>query len=138
MDSEDAREFGVIVNELVGRECERTLAVNSIKLRFQTEREPRGDYYIWIDPPWRLISNGVLVTSSADYDETAFLEWSRLLDPLNRVQFIGWSNKSTETIFTFANGHSLVVPVTRRARKADDWYTKWYAQINDRVRRNTD
>lgn len=90
MSTEDAREFGPIVTRLVGRECERTLAINTIKLRFGTESDPRGDSYIWVDPPWQLYSDEHLVTSSDEYNESTFVEWSHLFDPLNSVRFTGY------------------------------------------------
>ena len=132
MSTEDAREFGPIVTRLVGRECERTIAINTIKLRFGTESDPRGDSYIWVDPPWQLYSGKHLVTSSDEYDESTFVEWGCLFDPLNNVRFTGYEPGESAVVLSFENGYRIVIPHVGETRNDDDWYAHWYASEVDR------
>jgi hypothetical protein len=124
----DAEEFGTIVNSLVGGACERTLATNSLKLRFETDLDPRGRRYIWIDPPWEFVSPHGRVTSSAEYDEKDFHVWSKLLAPLDRTVFENWRvNDDRSVVFDFGNGYGIVVPWEGNQRENDNWYSHWYA-----------
>ena len=132
MGTQDAREFGPIVDSLIVRECERTLATNTIKLLFGTASDPRGDSYIWIDPPWMLKAGDIPITSSDDYSDETFAAWSRRFDPLNRVVLSGWFVSATETTFTFANGYVIIVPDGDGVRDDGDWYAHWYAAQTDR------
>jgi hypothetical protein len=137
MGTEDAREFGPIVDSLIGQACERTLATNTIKLRFGTELDPGGDSYIWIDPPWVLQAGDLPVTSSDGYSDETFSIWSRWFDPLNRVVFSGWSVGPTETTFTFANGYKIIVPDADGVREEGYWYAHWYARHTSRKGKET-
>ncbi|MFM7148664.1 MAG: hypothetical protein ACKO23_02360 [Gemmataceae bacterium] len=55
------------LRSLVGKPCERSLATNSLKLRFDGAPGEKGRAYIWIDPPWRLSLAGRFITGSADW-----------------------------------------------------------------------
>ena len=132
MGTEDTQKFGPIVDSLIGQECERTVATNTIKLRFGTASDPRGESYIWIDPPWMLKLGDMSITSSDHYSDESFADWSNLLDPLNRVVLSGWSVGTGETTFTFANGFTIVVPDSDDVRESDRWYAHWYAVHTDR------
>jgi hypothetical protein len=111
MRDKDAAEFGAIVDSLVGGRCERTLATNTIKLRFNTEQDPRGRQYIWIDPPWALFEGDRGVTTSADYDEGHFAAWIELLQPMDSTLLEAWhEDDSGGSVFVFSHGYRLVVP----------------------------
>ena len=122
------KEYGAIVNRLVGQECERTLACNSLKLRFNVDRDFRGDQYIWIDPPWDLERGNIHITSSQEYSDDRFDAWSELLNPLNRTKFISWEQKASgATIFNFTGDYSLHLPPDYE-QDEDYWYDHWYAR----------
>ncbi len=126
----DTEEFGSIVDALVGRRFERSLAVISIKLRFGTDADARGTHYIWIDPPWELYSVNQLVTTSADYNSSTFQEWSRLLDPLNSDTLESWGPGADGSVtFAFGSGFRIVLPDSEGTReRGDSWYSHWYAR----------
>ena len=82
------------LRSLVGVPCQRSLATNSLVLRFDFREREKGRAYVWIDPPWRVSRDGRFVTGSADWpvwDGVAEPEvnrplweaWCALLDPLN-------------------------------------------------------
>lgn len=126
--TDDSQEFGKLVDALVGKSFERSLAVNSIKLRFGTKIDPKGTHYIWIDPPWELHSADKLVTTSEDYDEGNFNEWSLLFDPLNRDTLKSWeTGENGSVVFRTGNGYMIVLPFSGGIRDEDHWYSHWYA-----------
>ena len=128
MKDRDAKEFGNIVNMLVGKACNRTLAVNSLKFRFSTHSDPKGRQYIWIDPPWSLFKGPRKITASIDYTESGFLEWSGLFSPLDKTKLVSWSTDEHGTTFRFAEDLRIVVPLDRKKRSKEDWYDHWYAR----------
>jgi hypothetical protein len=102
--------------------------MNSIKLRFSTEIDIRGLQYIWIDPPWRLLSGDAIVMTSADYAEENFQSWSELLAPLNRTTLIRWKYEDDgTTIFEFDKGYRLMLPLDE-SDDEDNGYDHWYAR----------
>lgn len=128
MSDRDAAEFSPVVEGLVGSVCERTLATNSIKLRFKTEDDPRGEAYIWIDPPWAFLEGDRLITTSDDYDDEDFAEWSQLFRPLDRTVFQEWRQaEDAGTVFMFSNGFRILVPEIDQPPFEDAWYVHWYA-----------
>jgi hypothetical protein len=106
---DDVEEYGSIVEKLIGAGFERSLAVDCIKLRFRTDLDPRGLHHIWIDPPWELRGpNGDAITSSLDYSDEGFEEWSKLFEPLNKGVLKNWYSKPDwATSFLFENQYSL-------------------------------
>ena len=128
MATRDAEEFGTIVDGLVGHECERTLATNSIKLRFDTEVDPRGLRYIWIEPRWYLKHGDSVVTSSDDYTNEMFREWQRHFAPLNRTTFVGWEGRDDGTAFRFSDNYTIFVPAGYDGRDETNWFDSWYAK----------
>jgi len=125
----DAEQYGSIVNRLIGKPCERTLAANSIKIRFGTDKDPRGIQYLWIDPPWRFEFRGQCITASFNYDDDSFSQWSQLFSPLNRTVFRSWEIKQDgTTVFSFDRGYKLVLPLNETSIEEDDWYHHWYAR----------
>jgi hypothetical protein len=127
MRDKDAAEFGAIVDRLVGLHCERTLATNTIKLHFNTEG-PRGGQYIWIDPPWVLYEGDREVTTSTDYDDSHFLAWSELFQPLNSTLLEAWhEDDSGGSVFVFSHGYRLFVPHVLEPGFEYSWYVHWYA-----------
>ena len=82
------------LRSLIGMQCRRSLATNSLMLRFDFREKAKGRAYIWIDPPWRLTLAGRLVTGSTDWPVWDGVEqpevnrplweaWCGLLDPLD-------------------------------------------------------
>ena len=82
------------LRSLVGVSCQRSLATNSLMLRFDFREWEKGRAYVWIDPPWRLSQNGRFVTGSGDWPVWDGVEqpevhrplweaWCGLLDPLS-------------------------------------------------------
>ena len=115
-----------IIEGFVGKECERTLACNTLKIRFG-EKNP----YIWIDPPWQLFRNEVKITASIDYpeEEEGFRVWSETLNPLNRTVLTkyDYSVKDGLSLY-FSNVYRLNAPTTLDVIDAEDFYSHWYAQ----------
>ena len=125
----DAEQYGAIVDALVGEMCERSLATNSVKLRFETADEPGGRQYIWIDPPWVFLSNGQEVTTSRDYHDDTFEEWSTLFEPLNQTTFTDWGiDGEGSTVFRFNGGYAIALPAVADERESGGWYLRWYAR----------
>jgi hypothetical protein len=130
----DAEEFGPVVDALVGKSFERTLAANSLKLRFGTHAGPKGTHYIWIDPPWEFHGPDGLIADSDEYTDENFREWSQLFSPLDENFFVGWEAlECGDVVFEFASGHFVVIPMIGDVRLAESWYAHWYAK-----RRQTD
>lgn len=120
-----------LIKELIGKPCERTLACNSIKLRFGCDNNPKGKSYIWIDPPWELQTETELVTESLDYTEegNGFQDWSKKLNPLNEVVLVGFSfTEEKELQLEFEGGYYLYVPYCPNEPDDDDWYEHWYVK----------
>ncbi len=114
-----------IIDSFIGRKCERTLACNSLKIRFG-EKTP----YIWIEPPWSFEKNQTKVTASIEYpeDENEFTKWSAALDPLNETIFESFKYSVEDgLLLNFINGYSLHAPTTLEAIDEDDFYNHWYA-----------
>jgi hypothetical protein len=121
------------LRSLVGVTCERSLAANSLKLRFGCVESDKGNAYIWIDPPWRLTLAGQLVTGSADWPGWDGVEnpdvnrplweaWCALFDPLNRTTLVGVSvgPELPDLRLDFESGHS----VETFGNSGDDYW--WY------------
>ena len=123
----DAKEFGEIVDSLVGLECEKTLVTSSLKLRFGVAVDPKGLQFIWIDPPWQFYKDGELVTESSEYFEDEMKSWFKLLAPLNRTVFKSWwQDNDSSVFFQFSDGYLIRVPLVINGED-DDWYDHWYA-----------
>lgn len=112
-----------IIESFLGKECERSLACNSLKIRFG-EKHP----YIWIEPPWAFHSNEGTITTSYDYPENDddFYEWSKKFNPINKVIFSSFSYEAEGDFkINFDNGYSIIVP----HEIEDDEYPHWYASL---------
>lgn len=116
---------------LIGVSCERSLATNSLKFRFDCLRSDRGRAYVWIDPPWRLTLDGRLVTGSADWpvwdgveapevNRPLWESWCALFDPLNRTSLVGVSVNSQlpDLRLDFESGHT----VETFGNRSDDYW----------------
>lgn len=114
----------IIINGFVGRLCERTLACNSIKLRFAGKKE-----YIWIDPPWTLHSPSGCVADSSEYPGATpeFEIWCVCLNPLDRVRLTSVEYSKGRLVLGFSNDYQLIVPPSLGEVAEDDFYHHWYA-----------
>ena len=110
----------VALRSLIGKSCERSLATNSLKLRFDGAPGGKGRAYIWIDPPWRLSLDGRFITGSTDWpvwDGVAEPEinrpvwdaWCDLFVPLNRTALVEVAVGATFADLTleFETGHRI-------------------------------
>ena len=87
---------------------------------------------VWFDPPWEFHSVEGLLTTSADYDEETFGEWSGFFNPLNSSALESWGVNSDNSVeFLFDDGYRLFLPFDGDERDEDDWYSQWYAQDRD-------
>ncbi|WP_144401624.1 hypothetical protein [Isoalcanivorax pacificus] len=113
-----------IINGFVGRLCERTLACNSIKLRFAGKKE-----YIWIDPPWTLHGLSGCVADSSEYPGVTpeFEVWCACLNPLDRVRLTSVEYSKGCLVLGFSNDYQLIVPPSLGEVAEDDFYHHWYA-----------
>lgn len=113
-----------IINAFVGRDCERTLACNSIKLRFAEKGQ-----YIWIDSPWTLNNSSGTVMRSDDYpgDTGEFEEWSKGLRPLDHARLTSFEYRRGCLTLSFNNEHTLMVPPSLAEVTQEDFYHHWYA-----------
>lgn len=138
MSIQDAQEFGPIVEQLLGQTFERTLAANSLKLRFGTQIHPKGTHYIWIDPPWNFLGpDGLIAQSSHEYTKETFGQWAQKFLPIDHNTLTSWSMDEDGTVrFIFATGHSLVLPSTSDERDPENWYAHWYA--HDRMNKSSE
>jgi hypothetical protein len=136
---DDVAEYSAIVEKLIGVGFERSLAANSIKLRFRPDLDPRGLHHIWIDPPWELLGpNGEAITSSLEYSDAYFEEWSKLFEPLNHGVLKSWYSKPDwATMFLFENQYSILLRHTTNDGR-DGWYCHWYAKTHDEEVLNRD
>jgi hypothetical protein len=121
------------LGSLIGVACERSLATNSLKLRFDCVQSDKRRVYVWMDPPWRLRLGGQLVTGSADWPVWDGVEnpevnrplweaWCGLLDPLNRTRLVGVSvgPQLPDLRLDFETGHI----VETFGNSGDDYW--WY------------
>ena len=125
----DSEEYGGIVEELIGEEFERSLAANSLKLRFgTTEAGPKGTHYIWIDPPWEFWGPNGLITKSVYPPADKFEEWSELFNPINAA-VLHSMHASPEGVveFRLSGEYRILLPAGHDSREDDDWYGHWYA-----------
>jgi hypothetical protein len=121
------------LRSLVGVPCQRSLATNSLMLRFDFREREKGRAYIWIDPPWRLTAGGIFVTGSADWpvwdgveepevNRPLWESWCGLFDPLNATTLaeavVG--SPLPDLRLRFASGHEIEV---FGSRGNDYW---WY------------
>jgi hypothetical protein len=126
------------LTSLIGVTCERSLATNSLKLRFDCVRSDKGRAYVWIEPPWRLTLDGQLVTGSADWPVWDGVEnpevnrplweaWCALFNPLNRTTLVDVSVglQLPDLCLGFETGHS----VETFGNRGDDYW--WY--YRDRI-----
>jgi hypothetical protein len=108
------------LRSLLGKSCERSLATNSLKLRFGGVPGEKGRAYIWIDPPWRLSLAGRFITGSADWPVWDGVEkpevnrplweaWCALFDPLNRTTLVGVAvgTPALDLALEFESGHRI-------------------------------
>lgn len=135
----DVEEYGPLVEKLIGFGFERSLAANSIKLRFRPDLDPRGLHHIWIDPPWELRDpKGETITSSQEYSDDSFEAYSKLLEPLNVGVLKSWFSKPKwATMFLFDNQYSLFLKHIE-SEDEDHWYCHWYAKTHDEEVLNRD
>lgn len=114
-----------IIESFIGKECERTLVCNSLKIRFG-EKSP----YIWLDPPWELWGAKGLISSSFEYtgSEEDFQNYSETLNPLNKTKLVDFEHTDRSgLVLTFQNGLRLHAPNSLEAVDKDDFYHHWYA-----------
>jgi hypothetical protein len=116
-----------IVEGFIGKVCERTLACNSLKIRFG-EKSP----YIWLDPPWELWDKEELIASSLGYPESdeEFQSYSSTLNPLNKTKLVNFEHTvKNGLVLHFENGLRLHAPTTLEIIDEDDFYHHWYASV---------
>ena len=110
----------IALRSLVGVPCERSLATNSLKLRFDCLDREKGWAYIWIDPPWRLTLADKLITGSADWpvwdgveekevNQPLWEAWCALFDPLGQTTLIDVSvgSQFPDLRLDFETGHRI-------------------------------
>ncbi|MDX8404397.1 MAG: hypothetical protein R8K54_08330 [Mariprofundaceae bacterium] len=118
-----------LIESFVGKECERTLACNSLKLWFGHKKT-----YIWVDPPWTLYQGNIELTSSDDCPEEtdAFKKWSKTLNPLNKIRFTAFEHTDDGNLnLTFNHGLKLFVPFSADEPDEEDFYSHWYASSGE-------
>ena len=122
-----------LLRSLIGVACERSLATNSLKLRFDCLQSDKGRAYVWIDPAWRLTLAGRLVTGRADWPVWDGVEnpevnrplweaWCARFNPLNRTTLVGVSidPRLPDLRLDFETGHSIET----FGNSGDDYW--WY------------
>lgn len=118
--SEPRDELHIALRSLIGVTCKRSLATNSLKLRFDFNLSEKGRAYIWIDPPWRMTFAGKLVSGSADWpvwdgvenkevNQPLWETWCALFDPLDSTTLTDASVSSgtPDLRLRFASGHQI-------------------------------
>ena len=141
MSAEDFANYGGLLPKFVGHPLALSLPTNSIKL--MVDRERHSDDYIWIDPPWTLLRDGVVAGSSASYPSPEADDylirheaWGAVVrDVLEGGVLEGASGLSDGTTeFTFEGGISLRVEATDRDEEGY-WYDDWYARARGAAER---
>lgn len=118
-----------VINGLLGKECERTLACNSIKLRFECDLNPKGKSYIWIDPPWELQTETDLVAESGDYHNEDFQVFSNKFKVLDKAVLSGVElTIDNQLQLEFEGGYYIYLPHCPNEPDEDSWYEHWYAK----------
>jgi hypothetical protein len=118
-----------LIKSFVAKTCERTLACNSLKLRFGHKKT-----YIWIDPPWTLCKGDSVITSSDDCpeDTDAFKIWSESLKPLNKTVFAAFEHTTEGDLrLIFDHDFNLRIPFTSNTADDEDFYAHWYASAGE-------
>jgi hypothetical protein len=132
------QKYEQILKSFVGQACYRSIACNSIKIRFGEAAKPAQQGYIWIDPPWSFIQHEKLITdaySCPHYEEVdyklRFWEWCDLFHPLDESVFTGYVFLEDCSLkLFFDNSYQLYVPIDEEVSDNDDlelWYWRWYA-----------
>ena len=117
------------LKNLVCKDCERTLACNSLKMRFGCAVDERGTAYIWIDPPWIFVKDNNIITNSDEspYDTYEFQEWCELLNPLNKTQLVSFDYLDNGNFaLHFSENYSLLMPYSPNEEDDDEDYEHWY------------
>jgi hypothetical protein len=112
--------LSVALRSLIGMQCKRSLATNSLKISFDFQASERGQAYIWMDPPWRMTLDGHIVTGSADWpvwdgvedkevNQPLWEAWSALFNSLNSTVLVGASVNAAlpDLCLDFASGHRI-------------------------------
>jgi hypothetical protein len=95
----------------------------------------RADY-LWVDPPWELLREGVLAVSAADYPDPADAQyrelheaWGEQVRPLlDRAVLTGVEHRTNGvTEFSFDGGVTLRAQASGAERDETLWYDDWYA-----------
>lgn len=109
----------VALRSCFGTPHEFLLATNSIRIRFDVERHPKGRAYVWIDPPWLLLAGGTIVTTSGDCptldDEDketsrqSWRSWCAHFDPLDHTSLaeVSVGLDHPDLRLGFASGHCI-------------------------------
>lgn len=111
------------IKHLVGKECERTLAINSLKLRFDCDIDERGKSYIWIDPPWLFVKDQEVIASAYDcpLETESFRKWSDHLNPLNKTKLVSFEYfDDGNFVLTFKDNYHLYIPFDPEEDEYDD------------------
>jgi hypothetical protein len=104
-----------------------TLHTGSIHLRIGDPQ--RKGTYLWIDPPWSLLSGTAEITRSSHCpaDDSDFREWCERFAPLRDTIFEDFTESDNGDIaFKFPLGFQLLLPANSD-NDPDGDYDHWYA-----------
>lgn len=131
----DREQYESLLQGFVGQICHRTIACNSIKLRFEGIENSAGRGYIWVDPPWSFMHHQQFVTDAylcPHYEDTdyalRFQQWCNLFSPLDQSVLTSYEFASDESLsLFFSNSYLLYIPkIEAEPEDVALWYSHWY------------
>jgi hypothetical protein len=117
---EEQQALTIALRSLIGFPIKKSLATNSLMLRFDFLESEKGRAYVWIDPPWRYSVNGKIITGSADWpywdgienknvNEPIWIAWCNLFAPLDEATLVSFEVKNAfpDLLLRFSSGHVI-------------------------------
>lgn len=132
MSAKDFKTYGGLLQRLVGRALALALPTNTIKL--MANRDGHSKEFVWIDPPWQLLSGGSVIATAADYpdpDSPDYVdrheEWCAIVRPVldGAVLEGAESHADGTTVLSFRGG--VCLRLQNGEPDAEPlWYDDWY------------
>jgi hypothetical protein len=130
----DWNEYGLVALTLIGKPLQVTGVTNSLKLRADPSDQRRS--YIWVDPPWELLKDGVRHADSTEYPHHEDVdyrerheEWAKRVGPLleGATLLDVRPGAGGSTLFSLSGAVLLQVGSTD-SRADHQWYDDWHAK----------
>jgi hypothetical protein len=132
---QDWTTYGPVARQFVGKPVVTARVANSLKI--MADAVDHRQSYIWVDPPWELVRDGVRLAGSAGYPghEDADYEerheaWSSVVKPLLADVFLTGVELLGDGTVQFVLSNHVILAVGAMEPDQDEaaWYDDWYAK----------